>query len=744
MKSLWLFFLLGIASGKVISKREIPKNTTEFLVAINGYSPQQDDDYVSIAVKAKPGYIVKFEPSASADRIHHILLYGCTTPAYEKEFWPGGETCRGPAHILYAWARNAPSLELPEDVAFPIGNPGDSVQYIVMQIHYARPFVGKVRDFSGVRLHLIHEKPKYVAQVYLFVSGDPIPPGHEAAYNNMSCYYRGESVLHPFAFRTHTHGMGRAVSAFMKHEGVWTKIGKRNPQWPQLFQSVDQPLEIKNGDFLAAMCRFDSSNETKTVPMGSMGSNEMCNFYMMFYRSADEPDPFPYGALCGYNENPQLMASEYPVEGTTLLPPHPEWEHHAHQSARPFGVLDVFAIDQLGSVRFGQISGLAFDNQGKLVIFQRASRIWGPYSFDYGNQLVDKTPISEPTIVLARIKDTELIFEKAFGVGLFYMPHGIFVDESNNYYTTDVGSHQVIKWEFSGDELTKVFSLGEEFKPGSDKSHFCKPAAVAVSKTDGSIFVADGYCNNRIVRFSKSGNYISEFGNAPTASEREASTLTLGTFNLPHDISLDEDHDRIYVADRENGRVQVFNFQGTPLSEMRNQEYFGNVYSVDYCKNHGLFFVPGLSTEIANEINVFGVPLGASIFEYSFKGRKNFKRPHILRARDNSVYVGEIEDSGGVIWRFDIDQEVHDMMSMEELSMESSGPTSSQNSIVVFLIVTVSIFMGILYFMRSHRVGINSRTPTSLFDRGTFKPLRTDDGGSDDDSEDDLGISASR
>ena len=333
--------------------------------------------------------------------------------------------------------------------------------------------------------------------------------------------------------------------------------------------------------------------------------------------------------------------------------------------------------------------------------------------------MVDRSPISEPTIVLAKVRDNELIFEKSFGVDLFYMPHGIFVDESNYYYTTDVGSHQVIKWKLSGDELTQVFALGEKFVPGSDKAHFCKPAAVAVSKTDGSIFVADGYCNNRIVKFSKNGNYFSEFGKSSTASQREAATLALGTFNLPHDISLDEDHDRIYVADRENGRVQVFDFQGNPVSEMRNQEYFGNVYSVDYCKGHGLFFIPGLPTQVADEINVFGAPLGASIFEYSFKGRsRNFQRPHILRAQGNSVYVGEIEDSGGILWRFDIDQEVHGMMSMEELSVGNSASTSSQNSIVVFLIVTVAVLMGILYFMRSHRVGINSRTPTSLFDRG--------------------------
>ncbi|CAD6196213.1 unnamed protein product [Caenorhabditis auriculariae] len=57
--------------------------------------------------------------------------------------------------------------------------------------------------------------------------------GYQPTKSNMSCNYESRTDIHPFAFRTHTHAMGRAVSAFFKHNGVWTKIGHRNPQWPQ-------------------------------------------------------------------------------------------------------------------------------------------------------------------------------------------------------------------------------------------------------------------------------------------------------------------------------------------------------------------------------------------------------------------------------------------------------------------------------------------------------------------------------
>ncbi|KAK6048393.1 copper type II ascorbate-dependent monooxygenase domain protein [Cooperia oncophora] len=85
---------------------------------------------------------------------------------------------------------------------------------------------------------MTQKQPQNFAAVLLFVSGESIPPGRNQVQINMSCEYDQTTELHPFAFRTHTHAMGRVVSAYYKHEGQWTKIGARNPQWPQI------PLEV--------------------------------------------------------------------------------------------------------------------------------------------------------------------------------------------------------------------------------------------------------------------------------------------------------------------------------------------------------------------------------------------------------------------------------------------------------------------------------------------------------------------
>lgn len=107
-----------------------------------------------------------------------------------------------------------------------------------------------------------------------------------------------------------------------------------------------------------------------------MGVDEMCNFYMMYYRRATDPDPFPYGGACTYNENPELVNREYPKEGTTLLPSHPEWEHMAHQTMKPFGVAERARLSHVGDIKLGQVSGLAFDNRGRVVIFHRHTTTW--------------------------------------------------------------------------------------------------------------------------------------------------------------------------------------------------------------------------------------------------------------------------------------------------------------------------------------------------------------------------------
>lgn len=121
--------------------------------------------------------------------------------------------------------------------------------------------------------------------------------------------------------------------------------------------------------------------------------------------------------------------------------------------------------------------------------------------------------------------------------------------------------------------------LGEQFVSGSDSSHFCSPADVAVSSQTGVIFIADGYCNSRIITFNRFGSYFGEFG---AGTSNPLSPIL--PFNVTHAVSLAKPTcskryvpELIFVADRNNGRVQCFTENGTFLYEIGDEMFFQGI-----------------------------------------------------------------------------------------------------------------------------------------------------------------------
>jgi DNA-binding beta-propeller fold protein YncE len=147
----------------------------------------------------------------------------------------------------------------------------------------------------------------------------------------------------------------------------------------------------------------------------------------------------------------------------------------------------------------------------------------------------------------------------AFGSNVFAWPHGIHVDGAGNIWVTDARGgddrgHQVIKFAPDGRELMR---LGASGKAGDGPTHFNGPTDVVVAP-NGNVFVSDGHeldSNNRIVKFAADGTYIKEWGG--TGSEP-------GQFLVPHALALDS-AGRLFVADRDNNRIQIFDQEGTFL-----------------------------------------------------------------------------------------------------------------------------------------------------------------------------------
>jgi len=222
-------------------------------------------------------------------------------------------------------------------------------------------------------------------------------------------------------------------------------------------------------------------------------------------------------------------------------------------------------------IPLSQPSGLGIDSAQNIFVFNRTGRTW--------TEPFPDSVISANTILLLDRNSGKLL--NSWGANLFIMPHGLTVDGYNQVWVTDVGLQQVFKFDHEGKLL---MTLGMAKIPGDDSLHFNRPTDVAVSK-DGSFYVSDGYRNSRIVKFSAAGKYLFSWG-------RKGSKQ--GEFNLPHAIDLDSSGN-VWVADRENNRIQVFNSSGKFIKQLQYPG-FSNLYSITIEKrSQQLFAIDFLS-----------------------------------------------------------------------------------------------------------------------------------------------------
>lgn len=239
------------------------------------------------------------------------------------------------------------------------------------------------------------------------------------------------------------------------------------------------------------------------------------------------------------------------------------------------------------------------------MVFHRGDHVWDGNTFDINNvyRLRARGPITENTIV-AYDRNTGLVAYE-WGKDLFYMPHGLTVDHNDNVWVTDVALHQVMK--FNGtDQLQPELVLGTAFQPGNSATKFCKPTAVAVLANE-DFFVADGYCNSRIIKYSKNGDLILSWGRNAFQGYAYAHSPE-NFFAVPHGLTLANDLNLLCVADRENGRVQCFHtINGTFHSQYHSPVIGDRLFSVAYAPiNGGQLFVVNGPQNYASHHQVLG------------------------------------------------------------------------------------------------------------------------------------------
>ncbi|MFM7377009.1 MAG: peptidyl-alpha-hydroxyglycine alpha-amidating lyase family protein [Erythrobacter sp.] len=178
--------------------------------------------------------------------------------------------------------------------------------------------------------------------------------------------------------------------------------------------------------------------------------------------------------------------------------------------------------------KFGEVSAVDVDAEGNVWVLHRAGRKWA--------EPFPKDPIPEPTVF--KFSPAGKLLSQ-WGAGQLIMPHGISIDPEGKVWITDVAREQVMRFSPDG---TLELTLGEQGVTKQDASHFGRPADVAF--LPGRVLVADGYVNTRVAEFSPEGAFIRDWGD----------------FKVAHALAVDEKH--IYVADRENARIAVYDHAG--------------------------------------------------------------------------------------------------------------------------------------------------------------------------------------
>lgn len=268
---------------------------------------------------------------------------------------------------------------------------------------------------------------------------------------------------------------------------------------------------------------------------------------------------------------------------------------------------------------FRDVCGLAIDSQDRVYILNRGDH---------------------PVIVL----DREGNYLTSWGEGLFGRAHGAGIGPDGSIYCTDDELHVVHKFTPEGKLLQ---TLGKKGQP-SDTGHvrdwfdffwslttikrggppFNRPTGVDISAS-GEIYVSDGYGNARVHKFAPDGTLLLSWGEPGYAP---------GQFRLPHFIRVDK-QERVWVADRENSRIQIFNSHGEFLTQWEDLIRPTDMFIDD----DGIVYV----TELCQRVSIFTND-GKRLTSWSNGGGKDtskllFIAPHTVAVDSHGdVYVGEV------------------------------------------------------------------------------------------------------
>ncbi|HEX2855531.1 MAG TPA: peptidyl-alpha-hydroxyglycine alpha-amidating lyase family protein [Opitutaceae bacterium] len=262
---------------------------------------------------------------------------------------------------------------------------------------------------------------------------------------------------------------------------------------------------------------------------------------------------------------------------------------------------------------FGQCSGVDVDRHGHVWVFNRGA--WPVMEFDRAGKFLQ-----------AWSSDTFRVLSA----------HGLRVGPDDNLWCVDVDGHVIFKLNREGRVL---LLLGKrQGVPGNNDAvdGFQRPTNVAF-KAGGNVYISDGYVNSRVVEVTAGGDYVKHWGKPGRGD---------GEFNIAHDVAVDPEG-KVYVADRANERIQVFDAEGKFLAQWTN---LGAPWGLTYSpRDRALFMCDGKYNRIV-KLSLTGEVLGTLGTYGKAPGRLDYAHSIAVDQSDGSIYTAEVSNARVQKW----------------------------------------------------------------------------------------------
>jgi len=264
------------------------------------------------------------------------------------------------------------------------------------------------------------------------------------------------------------------------------------------------------------------------------------------------------------------------------------------------------AVTLPAGVTMGATASVAFDANGHLFVLTRGDKTFFEFNPDGS-------------------------FIRSFGDKLFTRSHGLRIDRDGNLWATDVGGHIVVKMTRDGQPLLTIGTKGEagEWNEATGSHKLNQPNDVVLAG-NGDVFVAQGHTpgaegDARVLKFDKNGKFIKSWGGKGSGP---------GRFQVAHGIAIDA-KGLVWVADRENQRIQLFDQDGKFVREVK---YKGLPCSLDIGRQY-MYMVNGFAGQVLR-LDLNGKVLAA--MGKPGKGPGEFGEAHMIAvSQKDEIYVAD-------------------------------------------------------------------------------------------------------